>query len=56
MGDKSGMVVHHLAVMKPECMIYYVKMENRVYFVPDTFDQAKKEGFDPCSHCIGKPT
>ena len=43
MGDKSGMVVHHLAVMKPECMIYYVKMENRVYFVPDTFDQAEKK-------------
>ena len=55
MGDKSGMVVHHLTVMKPECMIYYVKKENRVYFVPDTFDQAEKEGFDPCSHCIGKP-
>lgn len=56
MGDKSGMVVHHLAVMKPECMLYYVKKENRVYFVPDTFDQAEKEGFTPCSHCIGKST
>jgi len=26
------------------------------YFVPDTIDQAEKEGFAPCSHCIGKAT
>jgi len=56
MGDKLNMVVHHLAVMKPECMLYYVEKENRVYFVPDTIDQAEKEGFAPCSHCIGKVT
>ena len=49
------MVVHHLAAMKPECMLYYVKKKDRVYFVPDTFDQAEKEGFVQCSHCIGSP-
>lgn len=56
MGDKSPMVVHHLATMNPECMLYYVKKKYRVYFVPDTFDQAKKEGFAPCSHGISELT
>ena len=53
MGDKSRMIVHHLAAMKPECMLYYVKKKDMVYFVPDTLDQAEKEGFAPCSHCTG---
>jgi len=56
MGDKSGMTVHHLAMKKHECKIYYVKKKDQFYFVPDTFDQAEKEGFAPCSHCIGKLT
>jgi hypothetical protein len=52
LGNKSGMVVHHLAVMTEGCNIYEVKKGDRHYFVPDTLDQAKKEGFDPCMHCI----
>ena len=27
--------------------------KDRVYFVPDTFDQAEKEGFVQCSHVLG---
>jgi len=54
MGDKSGMTVHHLAIKKHECKIYYVKKKDRYYFVPDTLDCAKKEGFSPCKHCIDK--
>ncbi|MCH9657452.1 hypothetical protein K0U27_01940 [archaeon] len=56
MGDKSDMTVHHLAEVQSECMLYYVKKKDMVYFVPDTLDQAEKEGFVPCSHCIGKMT
>lgn len=52
MGDKSNMMVHHLAVMKEECNIYEVKKDNKQYFVPDILDQAKKEGFVPCKYCI----
>ena len=52
MGDKSCMIVHHLAVMKYECKIYYVKKKDQSYFVPDTLDQAEKDGFVSCSHCI----
>ena len=54
MGDKLGMTVHHLAMKKYECKIYYVKKKDQSYFVPDTLDCAKKEGFSPCDHCIGK--
>jgi hypothetical protein len=52
MGDKVSMIVHHLAQMTPDCRIYYTKKENRLYFVPDTLDQAKKENFVMCKYCI----
>ena len=52
LGNRLDMRVHHLAVMKAECNIYEVKKENKYYFVPDMLDQAKKEGFTPCKHCI----
>ena len=42
-GDKSGMTVHHLAMKKHECKIYYVKKKDQSYFVPDTLDCAKNE-------------
>ena len=51
MGDKSSMIVHHLALMSQDCKIYYVKKEGRSYFVPDSLNQAKKENFVPCVHC-----
>ena len=51
LGNKSKMIVHHLAVMKNECNIFDVKIRDRVYFVPDMLEQAKKEGFSPCKHC-----
>jgi len=51
LGDKSKMIVHHLAVMKNECNIFDVKIKDRFYFVPDMLEQAKKEGFSPCKYC-----
>ncbi len=51
LGDKLNMIVHHLAVMTPECKIRDVVKKNRYYFIPDTFEQAKKEGFSSCEHC-----
>lgn len=56
LGNKSDMIVHHLADMKPTCNIYEIKMEYRVYFIPDSFNQAKKEGFSPCKNCLDKPS
>ena len=54
MGERLGMTVHHLATMKHECGIYNVKKKDSSYFIPDTLECAKKEGFSPCDHCINK--
>jgi len=51
LGNKLDMIVHHLAVMRKECDIFDVKIKDRVYFVPDMLEQARKEGFSPCQHC-----
>ena len=51
LGKKSDMIVHHLAEMKPECHIHPVKKEDRIYFTPDTLENAKNVGFIPCKHC-----
>ncbi|MBL7001886.1 MAG: hypothetical protein ISR80_03930 [Nitrosopumilus sp.] len=55
LGDTLNMIVHHLAMMTPECKIHFVKKVNRVYFVPDTLEQTIKEKFIPCKHCNDKP-
>jgi len=52
LGNKSGMVLHHLAKMTSNCRIYDIRIENRVYFTPDTLGHARKEGFVSCKHCI----
>lgn len=52
LGNKSDMKVHHLAAMTPDCEIYYIRKEDRAYFVPDMLEQAIKEKFTPCEHCI----
>jgi hypothetical protein len=51
MGDKSSMVVHHLAMMSVDCKIHDVEKTNMHYFTPDVLDQAKKENFTPCRYC-----
>lgn len=52
MGNKSNMIVHHLAMMKQECDIYNVEKKDRQYFTPDTVNQAIKEKFTLCKYCI----
>jgi len=52
LGNKADMIVHHLAVMKVECKIFDIKIQDKIYFVPDILDQAKKGGFAPCKFCI----
>jgi hypothetical protein len=41
LGNKLDSIVHHLIIMKPECRIYDVKINDKKYFVPDLLDQAK---------------
>jgi len=52
LGDKSNGIVHHLAQMTKECLIYHIKKENKIYFTPDTLSQAKNKEFVPCTYCI----
>ena len=52
LGNKSDMIVHHLAEMMPNCKIYEVKFDDKIYFTPDTLDQAEKEGFASCKYCV----
>ena len=56
LGDTLNMIVHHLALMKPECKIYYIKKVDSVYFVPDRLDQAIREKFALCKYCNNEPT
>ncbi|MCV0372290.1 MAG: hypothetical protein K5793_01875 [Nitrosarchaeum sp.] len=51
LGNKSDMVVHHLAVMKPDCKIYCIERRDMQYFTPDTLNQAIQEKFSPCKYC-----
>ena len=52
LGNKSDNKVHHLATMKQDCEIYYIIKVDQVYFTPDTLENAIKEKFTPCTHCI----
>ncbi|MFB5619664.1 MAG: hypothetical protein ACE5RP_08385 [Nitrosopumilus sp.] len=52
LGNKSDNIVHHLAEMTPDCKIVEIKKLERIYFTPDTLDEAKKEKFTSCKHCI----
>ena len=45
LGNKSDMTVHHLAVMTSDCRIVEIKKQDKVYFVPDTIEQATTEKF-----------
>ncbi len=52
LGDLKTKTVHHLANMKDECKIVEIKPKYKKYFIPDTIDQAHKEGFSNCSYCV----
>ncbi len=52
LGNKSDSQVHHLAAMTQDCKIVEIKKLDKVYFVPDTINQAIIEKFTQCKHCI----
>ncbi len=35
----------------PGCNQRQIKPENRVYFDPDTREEAVRRGYSPCGHC-----
>lgn len=52
LGNKSDGLVHHLATMTSDCRIVEIKKPDKVYFVPDTIEQAIAEKFTQCRNCI----
>jgi len=52
LGNKSDGIVHHLAVMTSDCKIVEIKKLDKVYFFPDTVEQAITEKFTQCKNCI----
>jgi len=53
LGNKNTKEVHNLLNQKVNCQINEIKPEHRKTFFPDTLEQAHREGFDNCAHCIG---
>jgi hypothetical protein len=53
----SKMEVHDLSKEKIGCQIDEIlKANHAVKFVPDTVEEAHKNGYDNCEHCIGGST
>ena len=50
--DSSTKIVHDLNLATKECMIGQVEIKNKKYFVPDTLEQAHKEGYVNCKYCL----
>ncbi len=51
----SMMEVHELYYETANCQIDEIIDEGHaVVFVPDTHEQARKEGYDNCAFCIGR--
>ncbi len=49
----SKMEVHDLYNERPQCQIdEIIAAGNAVTFSPDTLDQARSEGYDPCDYCL----
>jgi hypothetical protein len=48
------MRVHDLSNEKRNCGIAHInEPEQHVEFEPDTREQAEREGYRPCHHCMG---
>jgi len=52
LGNQSDRIVHHLNAMTSDCRIVEIKKLDKVYFVPDTLEQAIIEKFTQCKNCI----
>jgi hypothetical protein len=51
------MEVHDLLRPKPNCQVEEIlRAGHAVAFVPDTLEQAHKEGYDNCAYCIAGST
>lgn len=52
--NHSNMEVHDLHNEKPQCQIDAILAAGHaVRFIPDTLDEAHRNGYDNCAYCIG---
>ncbi len=52
LGNQSDRIVHHLNAMTLDCRIVEIKKPDKIYFVPNTLEQAIIEKFTQCNNCI----
>jgi len=53
LGNKNKMEVHQLSNERLSCQIdEFLNNSNAVGFIPDTLDQAHKDGYDNCAYCL----
>jgi hypothetical protein len=55
LGNSNTREVHYLKNEKGQCQIGEIlRAGHAVVFLPDTVQQAHREDFDDCGHCIGR--
>lgn len=52
-GNTNTNEVHDLDNEKAGCKIDLITVSHIKTFIPDSHEQAKREKFDNCAHCIG---
>lgn len=52
LGNRHSKEVHNLDNKKDKCNIAQIKPEHRVRLA--SLEDAKRQGYDNCSHCIGQ--
>lgn len=54
LGNKNTTEVHRLANETAQCQIDEIlRADHAVKFIPDTLDEAHRNGYDNCAYCIG---
>ena len=49
---RSEGIVHHLATIKDDCKLHPIEKRDKVYFTPDSLENAISQKFIPCKYCI----
>ena len=53
LGNSNTKEVHDLTRTETNCQIPEILPEHKVWFTPDTLQQAHREGYDNCAYCLG---
>lgn len=53
LGNRNTKEVHDLMRETTNCQISDILPQHKVYFTPDTLEEAHQNGYDNCHWCIG---